>query len=101
MDFEAFWIPGLNTEMDPDEALAIGYKWLDETDFAGKKTIRPECCQHAWESANACPSGGAVSDRLATDQESTLRFGNAILAVWPTFDTLHSLKGWRIAVDCA
>jgi len=30
--YEAFWVPGLNDKIDPDEALAIAFAWLGEAE---------------------------------------------------------------------
>jgi hypothetical protein len=93
MNFEAFWIPGLNTEMDPDEALAIGYKWLDETDFAGKKAIVLNAASMLGNRPMLARATGRYRIVSPRTKNRPYGSGNAILAVWPTFDTLAFAEG--------
>jgi hypothetical protein len=39
MPYEAFWIPGLDTDFDPDEALLIGHDWLQSSSYPGGPVI--------------------------------------------------------------
>jgi hypothetical protein len=39
--YEAFWVPGLDTDFDPDEALATAERWLDTADYPAGPLIVP------------------------------------------------------------
>ena len=40
--YDAFWIPGLDDDgFDPDEALSIGFDWLDTADCGSCVVERP------------------------------------------------------------
>ena len=88
MGFEAFWIPGLNSDFDPDRALAIGYRWLDEARYGGRPVITLNAASMLGNRpalARAASRYEVISPRTRNQPRGT---GNAILAVWPDRKTL-------------
>jgi len=84
MSYEAFWIPGLDTEFDPDEALEIGDDWLRRSSYAGD----PMIVLYAANMTQNRPMLAEMGTRhtvVSPQTRSRSRGGShAVLAVWPS-----------------
>jgi hypothetical protein len=92
--FEAFWIPGLNTDFDPDRALSIGFRWLDDASYGRRRVV----VLNAANMLGNRPALARAADRYSVvsprTRDQPRGRGNAILAVWPTMQTLALAEGF-------
>jgi hypothetical protein len=94
--YDAFWIPGLDSDFDADEALRLGFEWLDRARYAGgplivlyaKKMIqnRPSLAQAAHRFPVVSPQSHGGAPYAGK---------HAVLAVWTHGKTLD------FAEECA
>jgi len=95
--YAAFWIPGPD-DLDMDEGLRLGYRWLDAAQFPGRRVV----VLHAKKMLNNRPAlAEAGRYTVVTPRGRGIAFGEAgaVLAVWPTPDALE--LGQQLALDGA
>ena len=83
MSYEAFWIPGLDTDFDSDEALAIGDRWLRSSKYPGEPIIvlnAVEMTRRRDMLARMASRYTVVSPRV---RNRGWGHSHAVLAVWP------------------
>jgi hypothetical protein len=88
MTYEAFWIPGLDTDFGRDEGLALGEQWLRDSLYPGRRLIvlyAANMIQNAAPLANMATRYPVVSPRTRNHPG---RGGHAVLAVWTSEDAL-------------
>lgn len=94
--YRAFWVPGLNDDqVDPDEALAVALEWLRIVPCTGVRLIVMNAVKMAENRpilGKAAPRYRFVSPR-SSKPPGFYGGGNAILAIWPTKDTLEFAEG--------
>ena len=88
MTFEAFWIPGLNTNFDPDRGIAIGYSWLDEATYGGKRVVILNAVSMLGNPPSLARAAGRYKVISPRTRDHPHGGKNAVLAVWPAFQTL-------------
>jgi hypothetical protein len=81
--YEAFWIPGLDTDFGRDEALAVGDRWLRDSAYPGERLIvlhAATMVQNAGPLAEMATRFKVVAPR--TQNRPRYRGSHAVLAVW-------------------
>lgn len=89
MPFDAFWIPGLDTEFDFDEALAIGDRWLRESRYPGRRIIALHAAKMS--SNRRYLEEMATRYEIVAPQTRNHSYGgsHAVLAVWASDQALE------------
>ena len=87
--YQAAWVPGFNTDFDPDTAIALGERWLfSRADVKGRIVV-----MNAAKMAGNRPSLARLAGRVpfvSPQTRSWLPDGPlAVLAIYPTNKTLH------------
>lgn len=89
MNYEAFWIPGLDTNLGRDEGLALGDRWLRESSYPGSRLIvlyAANMIHNAERLAQMATRYTVVSPQT---QNRPRRGGHAVLAVWASEGALE------------
>lgn len=98
--YEAVWLPGLDSDADPDDALEIALDWLATVPVGGERLIVMYAKKMAGNRALltwAAQRYRVVSPRSREGLPDGR--GNAVLAVWPDGETLELAQ--RLALDGA
>jgi hypothetical protein len=94
-NYDAFWIPGLDTDFDADEALRLGYKWLQDSAADRTSVIALNAASMTQNRPLLARMGTRVPvvSRLTRSRARLGRSPHAVLAVWPTVPTLEFSEG--------
>ena len=96
--YEATWIPGLNTDFDPDEALALGEAWLRSRQDVRSRVV----VMNAKKMMSNSLRLGRLASRFPFVSPQSREAGpspRAVLAVYPTNRTLDLAQ--ELALDGA
>ncbi len=93
--YDAYWIPGVESDLDPDTAMRLGLRWLDRSPYAGPGVIVVNA-KGAWASDHLVASSGY---QVVSPQSGRVQGGpaGAVLALFPTLKTLGLAQ--RLALD--
>lgn len=89
--YEAFWIPGLEDDIDRDQGLAYGYKWLidAESRYGGTGVV----VMYAKQMVGNAPMLAQFAARWQFYSVRSRGYGRGgkgpVLAIWPTDRTLE------------
>ena len=86
-NYDAFWIPGLNADVDPDDALELGYAWLRQAErkHAGVGVL----VMHASSMRGNRPVLARAPWDIVSPRTRRPRGSGPALAVWPSSRALE------------
>lgn len=90
-NYEAAWVPGLDHDIDQDESLALGFRWLEtaESEFGGAGVV----VMHSKRMVRTTPLLAHAATRwdLISLRSRRRRGRGPVLAIWPPNDRVLEL----------
>jgi len=86
--FDAYWLPAFDSDADPDEIIAAGYRWLQQAERAAG--VRGVIAMHAAQMRHNRPIlGEAPWEIVSPRSRGSYRTGGPVLAIYPPERTLE------------
>ena len=94
---KSYWLPGLgNDDVDPDEVIHSAFAWLRTEPCSGERLVVMNTLgmtENRPSLAQASAPHTVISPRARQRIGAARRTGNAVLAIWPTHETLELAEG--------
>jgi hypothetical protein len=91
--YDAYWIPGLNADVDDDKALETGFRWLASVSCDGQRIYVMNARDMLTTRHAARFTTRFILATPQTRNDRITRSRNAVLAVWPVQRTLDFADG--------